>query len=136
MTPALAWFFGSVLMLAGLASAWVARRINSRNRESLRDRTCVQGEVTRVAAQTGVDDIGLRSSTVEYTVDGHRYRISAELGHDLCQVGLQVDVMMLPSMPSDALLRHDLRPVSFRKPMIAFLSGVALVAWNGFERGL
>jgi hypothetical protein len=75
------------------------------------------GTITRVVEQRSVDDFALASCTVEYAVDGHRYQISAELEPEGCTLGRTIELMALPSMPSDAvLLRTCGRPRIASRP--------------------
>ena len=47
MPLALAWFLGSIFMLAGVLGGWVLRRAGRRNAASLAGRIEVQGHVAR-----------------------------------------------------------------------------------------
>lgn len=133
MTAALGGFLGTLVMLAGALGAWVAWQGNRRRAESLRIRKPVEGVITKADPPDSVE-IGLPWCTVEYTVERHRYQVSVEREPDACKVGLPVTVMVLPSMPSDAVALDDLEPATYRRPLTTFLIGVALAAWPHVER--
>ena len=61
MPLALAWFLGSIFMLAGVLGGWVLRRAGRRNAASLAERVEVQGHVARYRSEV-IDDIGTKIS--------------------------------------------------------------------------
>ncbi|MBL8139777.1 MAG: hypothetical protein JNM38_01600, partial [Acidobacteria bacterium] len=71
MPLALAWFLGSIFMLAGVLGGWVLRRAGRRHAASLAERVDVQGHVARYRSEV-LDDIGLPGCVVEYAFGGQR----------------------------------------------------------------
>jgi hypothetical protein len=134
MPLSLAWFLGSIFMLAGAVAAWVMRKANRDNTASLRGRTEVVGTIVRYRSESDRgDDWGFRGGTIEYSFNGQRYEITSELDPDRHPVGERIAVMVLASQPSDAVARLDLAPVSMRWPVAIVLFGLVLIAWGYAE---
>jgi hypothetical protein len=133
MPLALAWFLGSVFMLAGLAGAWIVRTTNQSNASSKNGRVEIEGVITRYDDQGSSDDWGRLGCTIEYSIERQRYRISTEFNPDFYPVGQRIALMVLSSTPSDALVLEELARRSFRWPIGLLLFGAALLAWGYAE---
>lgn len=129
MPLALAWFLGSIFMLAGVLGGWVLRRAGRRNAASLAERVEVQGHVARYRSEV-IDDIGLPGCVIEYAVGGQRYAITAELDPAVYPEGGTIAVMVRAGQPSDGVVRDDIVPRTSWWPVVVFLLGLALVAWG------
>ncbi len=134
MPLALAWFLGSVFMLAGLAGAWIVRTTNQSNASSQNGRVEIEGVITRYDDRGSSDDWGRRGCTIEYTIERQRYQISVEFNPKFYPVGQRLALMVLSSTPSDAVVREELARRSFRWPIGLFLFGAALLAWGYAEK--
>lgn len=129
MPLALAWFLGSIFMLAGVLGWWVMRRAARRNAASLAGRVEVRGHVARYRSEV-LDDIGLPGCVIEYAVGGQRYAITAELDPAVYPEGAGLAVMVRAGQPSDGVVKDDLVPKASRWPLAVFLFGLVLVAWG------
>ena len=136
MPLALAWFLGSIFMLAGFAGAWILRSTNRENATSLRSRVPTDGTLTRYNDHGSSDDWGRLGCTIEYEMKGQRYQISCELNPHFHPVGQRIALMVIADKPSDAVLRDDLALNSFRWPIAVFLIGAAILAWGYIEEAM
>ena len=136
MPLALAWFLGSIIMLAGFAGAWILRSTNRENATSLRSRVPTDGTLTRYNDHGSSDDWGRLGCTIEYEMKGQRYQVSCELNPHFHPVGQRIALMVIADKPGDAVLRDDLALRSFRWPIAVFLIGAAILAWGYIEEAI
>ncbi|MEP7157483.1 MAG: hypothetical protein ABI905_17005 [Betaproteobacteria bacterium] len=132
MPLALAWFLGTIFMLAGVLGAWIVRGSNQACLSERARRFHIKGKIVSVSDASS-DDWGRRDCSVEYAVGDQRYRTTVELHPSFHLAETPVLLSVRKDMPSDAVLSEELVVRGFRWPIGLFLVGVFILAYGYAE---